>query len=196
MFPRATRGGRVGPWTRAPHRPLPPFDARALVVRSRRLRGPGPCGIDSGDPTRMLLGAVLGLRTGFTRPSSRWEGEESGRGLARFARAGHGSSDLGWERRAVSQKRQKQEPVTETLMPPNPQSHPDSLFNVPVLSPPRSDVRSCAPRGERSNPWSRRRRFQALVLVPALLGRWRRHEEEAGHPLPRCKIQSETVPSI
>jgi len=84
----------------------------------------------------MLLGAVLGLRTGFTRPSSRWEGEESGRGLARFARAGHGSSDLGWERRAVSQKRQKQEPVTETLMPPNPQSYPDSLFNVPVLHPP------------------------------------------------------------
>ena len=119
-----------------------------------------------------------------------------GEALARSRGPAMDRATWGWERRAVSQKRQKQEPVTETLMPPNPQSHPDSLFNVPVLSPPRSDVRSCAPRGERSNPWSRRRRFQALVPVPALLGRRRRHEEEAGHPLPRCKIQSETVPSI
>jgi len=115
----------------------------------------------------MLLGAVLGLRTGFTRPSSRWEGEESGRGLARFARAGHGSSDLGWERRAVSQKRQKQEPVTETLMPPNPQSHPDSLFNVPVLSPrdpmsaaalPAASDRTPGPGGGDFRRWSWSRR--------------------------------------
>ena len=129
-------------------------------------------------------------------------GVRVGEALARSRGPAMDRATWGWERRAVSQKRQKQEPVTETLMPPNPQSYPDSLFNVPVLHPPRSDVRSCAPRGERSNPWSRRpppgRRFQARVLVPvpALLGRRRRHEEEARHPLPRCKIQSETVPSV
>lgn len=77
--------------------------------------------------------------------------------LARFARPGPGSNDLG-EKVFCFTKEANTKAGNGNPNPQNPPIPPELLFNVPVL-PLRSDVPSCAPRGDRIPGRGTRRRW-------------------------------------
>ena len=99
-------------------------------------------------------------------------GRRAEEALARFARPGPGSNDLG-EKVLCFTKEANTKAGNGNPNPLNPPIPPELLFNVPVL-PLRSDVHvpsSCAPRGDRTPGRGTRRRwggfrrwFQRLVV--------------------------------